>query len=571
MNNKITFRNCRKIKRKDGLEMKTVMGYTFPDLLEAIASRYGDRVCYRIFNTDISFTYNQVKQYSESISTYLINHGIKPEDKIAIIGESSPMWMIMYLGIVQIGAIAVPILPDFSEHDIKNILSICPVKGIAISRKYAQKIEGIKDIPVFQLDDLSETEWNYSLIKYHSDKSELAKRKPAEDDIASIIFTSGTTGASKGVMLSHMNLLRCADLASDEYIHIKAGMKVLSILPVAHAYEFTLGQLIPLMTGMEIVFLGKQPAPSIVMTALEKIRPHVMFSVPLLIEKVYRSAILPLINNNKTISSLMNNPVSKPIAYRLIGHILKKKFGGRIRFFGIGGAALDKETELFLHDIHFPYAIGYGLTETSPLIAGCKPTYKNQRPEFIGNIVKDDNVILLNTDSAGIGEVAVKGPNVMKGYYMRPDLNKEVFTDNGYFRTGDLGYIDENGRLSIKGRVKTMILGPGGENIYPEAIESLINNQEYVDESLVISENGGLVALVRLNLSEMQKTMNLTFDEVKEIAKDYLKELRKEINSNLSSFSKLMDIREQLSPFERTPTLKIKRFLYDGSMPALAN
>ena len=574
MDDVITLGRCRNTAREDGLMMKTVMGYTFPDLMEAVSSRYCGRTCYRIFNTDISFTFGQLKEYSYAISSYLLGLGIDKGDRIAIIGESSPMWMLMYLGIVSIGAIAVPILPDFAECDIKNILMLSKVRGIAASRKYMHKVKNIDNVPIFRLDDLvyipptdgkADGMKCFSLTECAIDSEGIAKRHPEEQDTASIIFTSGTTGSSKGVMLSHLNLIRCADLATDEYVRLKPGMKVLSILPMAHVYEFSLGQLVPLMMGLEITFLGRQPAPSIVMEALSKVRPHIMFSVPLLIEKVYRSAILPLIKGSNVLFRFMNNPFTRPLAYRIIGHALRKKFGGRIIFFGIGGAPLDREAEDFLHKARFPYAIGYGLTETSPLIAGCKPTYRSQKPGFIGKIVKDDEVMLISINEEGIGEVAVKGPNIMKGYYMRPDLDSEAFTERGYFRTGDLGYIDEKGQLSIKGRVKTMILGPGGENIYPEAIESIINNQEYVEESLVIPEDGGLVALVRLNLEQMQKKLDIPTEKIRDCAMEYLTKMKIKVNSSLSTFSKLSVIREQNIPFERTPTLKIKRFLYDGS------
>ncbi len=575
----ITFRSCRSIQRQDGLKMKTVREYTFPALLEAAASRYGERCCYSVFHTDISYTYSRLKECSGSVSAYLMKLGISRGDRIAIIGESSPMWMIMYLGIVSIGAIAVPILPDFPECDVESILAFSEAKGVAASVRCMDKVMKASIQHLFRLDDLTEIRTSSdgspdtvisSLIGCSIDPEELCSRRPSEEDTASLIFTSGTTGSSKGVMLSHRNILRCADLATDQYVKLKPGMKALSILPMSHTYEFTLGQLIPLMMGMEIVFLGKTPAPTIIMAALSEVRPHVMFSVPLLIEKIHRSALLPLIDKSRVLSSMMANRAARPLACRLIGHALRKKFGGRLIFFGIGGAALDKETEKFLHEIHFPYAIGYGLTETSPLIAGCKPFRRSQKPGFIGSIVKDDDVILLNRNEEGIGEVAVRGPNVMQGYYKRPDLNGEVFTEDGYFRTGDLGFMDEKGNLAIRGRVKTMILGPSGENIFPEAIESIINNQAYVDESLVIPENGGLVALVRLNLEQMQKNLNMPLEEIRKHAMEYLKEMKNEVNSRLSSFSKLTGIRAQETPFERTPTLKIKRFLYDGSMQAPA-
>ena len=223
---------------------------------------------------------------------------------------------------------------------------------------------------------------------------------------------------------------------------------------------------------------------------------------------------------------------------------------------------IGKDVELFLHKAHFPYAIGYGLTETSPLVAGYGSAHSRQHPGFVGEIVTDDDVILLDKNSEGVGEIAVKGPNVMKGYYNRDDLNSEVFTEDGYFRTGDLGFIDSHNRLSIRGRVKTMILGPGGENIYPELIESLINNQSFVEESLVVPEDGGLVALIKIDVNMMAEKMKISAMEAHQEALKYIKTIRADVNTQLSSFSRISDVKLQEEPFARTPTQKIKRFLY---------
>ncbi len=572
---KITEKECRHVKRPDGLKMKTVKGYTFPDFMAAISSRYPKRTCYRVFRSgeENDISYSQLVWYAEAAASYLLSLGVGKGDRIAIIGESSPEWMVMYLAVVSIGAVAVPILPDFPSRDMLSILADSGAKGAAVNTKHFPKIKDAHPLFLFRLDDLvhipaipEDSSFadapGFPLRTQKIKMKDLEASRPEESDSASIIYTSGTTGASKGVELSHMNILRCADLASDVYVKLNPGEKVLSILPMAHVYEFTIGQILPMMKGLEINFLGRQPAVSILLPALSEIRPHVMLSVPLLIEKVYKAAVLPVLKGDGRIAKLAHNPLTKGLVMRTIGRKLRKTFGHRLKFFGIGGAPLDSEVEAFLHAAHFPYALGYGLTETSPLVAGCGSKHSDEKPGFIGPVVKDDDVILLDCNAEGVGEIAVKGPNVMKGYYNRPDLTAEVFTEDGYFRTGDLGYLDKKGRLAIRGRVKTMILGPGGENIYPEMIETLINNLDFVEESLVVPEDGGLLALVKIDIALMADKMKISVQEAQKEAEKYIASIRKNVNSQLSAFSKISAVRLQEKPFERTPTQKIKRFLY---------
>ncbi|MGN1188999.1 MAG: AMP-binding protein, partial [Candidatus Ornithospirochaeta sp.] len=366
----------------------------------------------------------------------------------------------------------------------------------------------------------------------------------------------------KGVVLTHKNLMVCADESTDTYVKVKKGFRVLSILPMSHCYEFTITHILCLLQGCEIVFLGKPPATTILMRAFKEVRPHVILTVPLLIEKIYKAAVVPTLRDNPKISKLYNNPLTKWIVLRTVKTKLVSTMGGCIKFYGIGGAPLDKTVWDFLYDCHFPYALGYGLTETSPLIAGCGPKHKMHKKGYIGKPVKHCDVVLLDKNEEGVGEIAVKGPNVMKGYYNNDELNKEVFTEDGYFKTGDLGFIDKHGYLSIRGRVKTMILGPAGENIYPESIESIINNMEFVQESLVVPGDGGLVALIKVDLEAMQEKLKLGAEEVKTEAEKYLVKLKKTVNEQLSSFSKISDTELQEKDFERTPTQKIKRFLY---------
>ena len=571
-----SLKECRKVGRSDGLRLKTLKGYTFTDFVEAVTARYQDRICYRVFRQgdENDMTYNQLGWYSYAVASYLMDKGVKKGDRIAILGESCPNWMVMYLGIVMLGAIAVPILPDFSAREAKFIIKDSGSIGVCVNTKQYQKIADISpDLMVFRMEDLvhvpsSGDDYTFDKAPGFAMKStklrinDVKAVKPAENDIASLIYTSGTTGSSKGVELSHMNILRGADLATDVYISLKPGWKALSILPMSHVYEFTIGQVLTLLSGLDITFLGKPPAVSILLPALAEVRPHVMLSVPLLIEKVYRSAVLPVLRDNQKIGKMIKMPVIGGFVYRTIGRKLMTTFGHRLKFFGIGGAPLDGEVERFLHKAHFPYAIGYGLTETSPLVAGCGSAHSRQHPGYIGEIVADDDVILLDKNEEGVGEIAVKGPNVMRGYYNNPELNKESFTEDGYFKTGDLGYIGKHNRLAIRGRVKTMILGPGGENIYPETIESIINSQSFVEESLVVPENGGLVALIKLDMNMMAEKLKISAQEAQQEAQKYIKAIRNQVNSELSAYSKISDVQLQEEPFDRTPTQKIKRFLY---------
>ncbi len=298
------------------------------------------------------------------------------------------------------------------------------------------------------------------------------------------------------------------------------------------------------------------------MRAFKSVRPHIILTVPLLIEKIYRSAVQPVLKNDEKVKKLMANPLTRALVYHSICSKLKATLGGRMKFFGIGGAPLDKEVEEFLFRAKFPYAPGYGLTETSPLIAASGPKRSQHKLGYIGKVVKHDEVILLDKNSEGVGEIAVRGPNVMKGYYKRDDLNSEVFTQDGFFKTGDLGYISSDGFLSVCGRVKTMILGANGENIYPESIESILNNMEYVQESLIVPGEGGLMALIKLDVEAMMEKLKMSAEEVQRYAVSYLQKLKKNANDQLSASSRIETTELQEEDFERTPTQKIKRFLY---------
>jgi long-chain acyl-CoA synthetase len=528
-------------------------------------------------------TYSELKRQIDHLSGFLRNQGVTHGDRVAILGENSPQWGIAYFAITTMGAIAVPILPDFNPSEIHHILGHSGSKVIFISERYYYKIEDL-DLTeynsVILLNDFSIINPEISkatLRQLISDGSkELRKIKNLvlslagfisneikEDDIASIIYTSGTTGNSKGVMLTHKNVVWNA-FASSKIPDITVGDRMLSILPMAHVYECTLGLVLPIMTGASVYYIKKPPTAAVLLPALQSVRPTAMLTVPLIIEKMYKTAILPEIKKRLLVRLVYKFPVIRKRIRKMAGDKLKETFGGAMRFFGVGGAALSPEVERFLRDAEFPYAIGYGLTETSPLIAGANA--EKTRYRSTGPIVPGLEVRIENQDSkTGIGEIVVRGPSIMKGYYRDPGLTAEVLSPEGWFHTGDLGSFDKNGYLYINGRLKNVILGPSGENIYPEVIESVINRLDIILESLVFHQEGQLVARVYYDYEKLDAEfshLGLTESQARDRIRQICEDVKKQVNDQVSSFSRLARVIEQQEPFEKTPTQKIKRYLY---------
>jgi len=374
-------------------------------------------------------------------------------------------------------------------------------------------------------------------------------------------------------MLTHKNIVHnVIQAANVQDVHDKD--RFLSILPLSHTYENTLGLILPIKSGSCIYYLSKPPTPAVLLPALTAVRPTLMLSVPLIIEKIYRNKIAKTFSKNALIRGLYYIPVIRKKLNAIAGKKLYATFGGELKFFGVGGAKLDKTVEKFLIEAKFPYAIGYGLTETSPLLAGANAS--NTRLQAIGPSVIDVELKLNNPDpKTGEGEVWAKGPNVMQGYYKEPELTKEVFTEDGWFKTGDLGVFDKDGYLSLKGRLKNMIIGQGGENIYPEEIESVINNFRHVVESVVVQQKGKLVAMVHFNREEIEerykhlrKDVTEYIDQKQHYIDQKYEELRIElqtyVNSRVNKFSQVHLVVVKLEPFIKTATMKIKRFLYNN-------
>ena len=508
------------------------------------------------------YTFGSFKGKCDSLSKKLTQYGIGAGDKVAILSQSMPNWSVAFFSIVPFGRIAIPILPDSSPNEVTNILEHSESKVIFVSQKLASKVSqecrdkmtlviDIDTFEVIQADDQQFTCDGRTAI-------------PTPDDIATIIYTSGTTGSAKGVVLSHRNLASnvitcyhaCKRTEKDRW---------LSVLPMAHTLEMTLSMLYPMYCGATVYYLPKPPVASLLMKALKIVKPTTMLTVPLIIEKVYKGSVLPTIRKSRTLTWMNEN--MNGLMCRIIGMKLKATFGGHISFYGIGGAKLDPEVENFLLKAKFPYAIGYGLTETSPLLG-----YSMKGWRTVGSFGYPVYNVKLRLDNVnpetGEGEIVAKGPNVMLGYYKDPSRTESVFTEDGWFRTSDIAVQDEKGRFFIKGRNNNMILGPSGENIYPEEIENVINNVEGVSESIVVERDGKLVALVQPDENYIQWD-KVGEDKLYEKLDAWKAKLLKITNKNVSKASQVSSVEVMKEPFEKTATQKIRRFKYKESAPTV--
>ena len=508
------------------------------------------------------YTYSSFKAKCDSLSKKLTQYGIGAGDKVAIFSQSMPNWSVAFFSIVPFGRIAIPILPDSSVNEVKNILEHSESKVIFVSQRLAGKVPQECREKMTLVIDLD----TFEVLQADDDKFTCDGKTsiPTPDDIATIIYTSGTTGSAKGVVLSHRNLTSnvitcyhaCKRTEKDRW---------LSVLPMAHTLEMTLCMLYPMYCGATVYYLPKPPVASLLMKALKMVKPTTMLTVPLIIEKVYKGSVLPTIQKSRTLTWM--NEHMNGLMCKIIGMKIKKTFGGKMSFYGIGGAKLDPEVERFLLKAGFPYAIGYGLTETSPLLG-----YAMHGWRAIGSFgypVYNVKLKLHNVNpETGEGEIVAKGPNVMLGYYKDPVRTKSVFTEDGWFRTSDIAVMDEKGRYFIKGRNNNMILGPSGENIYPEEIENVINNVEEVSESIVVERDGKLVALVQPaeNFIEWDKESEDKFYETLDAWKAKILSIT---NRSVNKSSQVSSVEVMKEPFEKTATQKIRRFRYKESAPTV--
>ena len=495
--------------------------------------------------------------------------GIKRGDKIALAGRNCANWAVAYLSIAAYEGVCVSILQDFTAEDIAHLLDHSDSDLLFVGPYVWKELQN-QTMPARLKAALSLEDWRPLYVAQNvsvptkKDIDEAFKKKyphgiePEDiyfaadlEKLSLINYTSGSTGSPKGVMLNGRSISNNIEIGM-KILPVDPGQRLVSMLPLAHMFGQVCELLYPLCCGTHIYFLTKSPTPSILLKALNEVQPYLVVTVPLVIEKIYKKNLDPTLSK-WAIRTFWHVPGIGDIIKGRVKSGLRNAFGGKLRYFICGGAAMNPVVEKCLMDIHFPLSIGYGMTECGPLIGGNPPKYFKARTG--GVPVMNMDVKIDNPNEAGIGEILVKGENVMLGYYKNEKATKAVFTEDGWMRTGDLGRLDKRKNIYIKGRSKTMFLGASGQNIYPEEIEDKLNNQQAVGESLIVEREGKLVALV---FPDETLTKRMTLEEVQKIMKENLVKL----NNLIPSYSKVADIEVQEKPFEHTPKKSIKRFLY---------
>lgn len=518
---------------------------------------------------------DRIIKYSDVAKNILIMHNIFKRssiykgDKIALCGGNSINWALTYLSIISYGAVVIPILVDFSPNDIASIIKDSGTKYLFIDKNISDKIdsETIDSLDmVFSLEDWTIISVNnniYKEINYGDNLFNIELENFSKETfylnifdnetLATIIYTSGTTGFSKGVMLNH-NALAANIRFAIANMPIKPNDNILSFLPLAHVFGCLFDFLFPFSKGACIYMLNAIPSPNILLKAFDEIKPDLILMVPLIIEKIYLKKLLPVISK-PLIKNLLKLPLISSILKKSIREKLTKSFGGKFHELIIGGSALNEEVEKFLIDIGFKFTVGYGMTECAPLISYAP--WNKHVARSCGCIIYTLKVKIDAENEGEVGEIMVKGENVMLGYYKNPKATAEALSKDGWLKTGDLGVLGENNRIFIRGRSKNMILGSSGQNIYPEEIESKLNAMPYILESLILSRENKLHALLYLDYERI-KEENLNEEEIK--AK--LENNRIEINKLLPEYARISSFNIQLEEFIKNPTKKIKRFLY---------
>ncbi len=521
------------------------------------------------YNEDHEYTFGELAVEMLRMHLLFEQLGIKPGDKIALCGRNCANWAVAYLSIAAYEGVCVSILQDFTAEDIAHLLEHSDSEMLFVGPYVWKELQN-QQMPSKIKAAVSLVDWSplYVAKKQNMPTKKdidalFAKKYPhgiepediyfsANPEKLSLInYTSGSTGSPKGVMLNGHSLSNNVEVGM-KMLPVDPGQRLVSMLPLAHMFGQVCELLYPLSCGTHIYFLTKSPTPSILLKALNEVQPYLVVTVPLVIEKIYKTKLDPTLSK-WAIRTFWHVPGIGDLLKSRVKSGLRNAFGGRLRYFICGGAAMNPVVEKCLMDIHFPLSIGYGMTECGPLIGGNPPKYFKARTG--GVPVMGMDVKIDQPNEAGIGEILVKGENVMLGYYKNPEATKAAFTEDGWLRTGDLGRLDKKKNIYIKGRCKTMFLGASGQNIYPEEIEDKLNNQEAVGESLIVEREGKLVALV---FPDETLTKRMTPEEILQIMKANLAKL----NSLIPSYSKVADIEVQDKPFEHTPKRSIKRFLY---------
>lgn len=522
--------------------------------------------------------YHDVARKIEKLHIMFENSGVQPGDKIALCGRNSACWAVAFLATLTYGAVAVPILHEFTADQIHNIVNHSEAKLLFVGDVVATVIdatkmphlEGIIYIPDYSLvvsrtDKLTYAREHLNELfgkkypKYFRKEHVHYRRENNMNDLALINYTSGTTGFSKGVMIPYRALWSNYDFAMKVMgSKVKRGASVISILPMAHMYGMSFEFLFEFLYGCHVFYLTRVPSPAIIAQAFAEVQPAIIIAVPLVIEKIIRKKVFPKIQNNR-MRLLLNMPVVNRKVNHKICEQVKNAFGGKFYEIIVGGAAFNQEVEQFLQQIGFPYTVGYGATECAPII--CYADYTEFVPGSCGKAVVNMEVKIDSADPENVpGEILARGMNVMLGYYKNEEATRTTLDAEGWYHTGDLGTMDANGNVFIKGRSKNMLLGANGQNIYPEEIEDKLNSMAMVSESVVIQKGDKLVGLVHPDYDEA-KTMNLTNDDLQEV----MEQNRQELNAVMPAYCKLSAIRIQEEEFVKTPKKSIKRYLYQNA------
>ncbi|MBO7188826.1 MAG: AMP-binding protein, partial [Tidjanibacter sp.] len=501
---------------------------TLKEIYDYSIREFADRPSFGMFERE-QMTYAELDERVRLVQAMLLSAGLNPGDKVALLSSNMPNWGVSYFAVTTMGMVIVPILPDFSGEELDKVIAHSEAKALIISDKQYTKLSK----QTIEAMNIVVRIINLTVLSQRVEEQG-SQRTPESDELAAIIYTSGTTSQPKGVMLTHRAICKQIELIYKLFPVVKEDV-FLSVLPLAHTYECSIGMIYPFTYGSSVTYLDRPPTASTLMPAFKGVRPTIMLSVPLIIEKVFRSQVYGRFTANPLMNAIYSfRPIQK-LLHRIAGKKLYQVFGGRMRFFGIGGAKLDKTTEQFLIDAKFPYAIGYGLTETAPLIAGAIP-FKT-RLQSTGVAMEELEMRIVDPNEKGEGELQVKTPCIMEGYFKNPEATAAAFTEDGWFRTRDLANITSDGYLYIRGRAGSMIVGASGENIYPEDIESVINNHNLVTESIVVESKGRLIALVNFDKAalearfhDMKDDINKKWDTIKEEVKNY-------VNSKVSKHS----------------------------------
>jgi long-chain acyl-CoA synthetase len=492
-------------------------------------------------------------------------------DKIALVGKNHTSWATVFLSTITYGAVIVPILADFHPESIEHIINHSEAKLVFINKQIWENIDSQKiNVPVFAIpsfelikgenmdsEEIRKQVDNSFKIKYPEGfrKSDIRYPTIGNEEVICLNYTSGTTGFSKGVMLTANNFAGNITFAQRLKL-LFPGERDLAFLPLAHAYGCAFDFLYALSQGVHVTLLGIPPTPRNLVEALQEVKPHIIITVPLILEKIYKKSIQPLLNK-RIMKIILKIPVVKHMIYSQIKKNITHSLGGNFREVIIGGAALNKEVEDFFYAIGFPFTVGYGMTECAPLIS--YSPHQEFIPRSCGRVLKDIMQARIDSeDPENIpGEIQVRGENVMLGYYKNPEATSSAFTKDGWLKTGDSGVMDKNNCLYIKGRIKAMLLGPNGQNIFPEEIESRLNNLPYVAQSLVISRDGKLIALVFPDYLSLKEA-----DIPREMLDNIMADNLNTLNKHLANYEKISKIEIMENDFEMTPKQSIKRFIY---------